>query len=90
MCSCLGFLMWRTSLALPLPVVLSHRITAKLRYYPKDYVREFMAESVSFLLRKAPVQQLKKGIAFSYDSFAYLLFRYNHSQLFACDSYLFI
>ncbi|KAK4388004.1 Small subunit processome component 20, partial [Sesamum angolense] len=38
------------------------RITAKLRYYPKDYVREFMAESVSFLLRKTPVQQLKKGI----------------------------
>ncbi|KAL0392567.1 UNVERIFIED_CONTAM: hypothetical protein Sradi_2479500 [Sesamum radiatum] len=32
-----------------------------LRYYPKDYVREFMAESVSFLLRKTPVQQLKKG-----------------------------
>ncbi|KAK6117548.1 hypothetical protein DH2020_048703 [Rehmannia glutinosa] len=38
------------------------RITANLRYYPKDYVREFMAESVSFLLRKTPVQQLKKGI----------------------------
>lgn len=40
------------------------RITAKLRYYPKDYVREFMAESVSFLLRKALTQQLKKGTAF--------------------------
>ncbi|KAL7121582.1 hypothetical protein ACP275_02G190700 [Erythranthe tilingii] len=38
------------------------RITRKLRYYPKDYIRELMAESVSFLLRKAPVQQLKKGI----------------------------
>ncbi|KAG8377667.1 hypothetical protein BUALT_Bualt08G0056700 [Buddleja alternifolia] len=38
------------------------RITAKLRYYQKDYVREFMAESVSFLLRKTPIQQLKKGI----------------------------
>ncbi|KAL0433002.1 UNVERIFIED_CONTAM: Small subunit processome component 20 [Sesamum latifolium] len=46
------------------------RITAKLRYYPKDYVREFMAESVSFLLRKTPVQQLKKGIAFCRDLFA--------------------
>ncbi|XP_042033869.1 small subunit processome component 20 homolog [Salvia splendens] len=37
-------------------------ITEKLRYYPKDYVREFMAESVSFLLRKAPIEQLKRGI----------------------------
>ncbi|KAL1533475.1 small subunit processome component 20 isoform X1 [Salvia divinorum] len=38
------------------------RITEKLRYYPKDYVREFMAESLSFLLRKAPIEQLKRGI----------------------------
>ncbi|XP_047962589.1 small subunit processome component 20 homolog isoform X2 [Salvia hispanica] len=38
------------------------RITKKLRYHPKDYVREFMAESVSFLLRKAPIEQLKRGI----------------------------
>ncbi|KAL8494904.1 hypothetical protein ACS0TY_019169 [Phlomoides rotata] len=38
------------------------RITAKLRYYPKDYVREFMAESVSFLLRKASDQQREKGV----------------------------
>ncbi|KAG6399207.1 hypothetical protein SASPL_140683 [Salvia splendens] len=37
------------------------RITANLRNHPKDYVREFMAESVSFLLRKAPIQQLKRG-----------------------------
>ncbi|KAL3622254.1 hypothetical protein CASFOL_033665 [Castilleja foliolosa] len=37
-------------------------VTAKLRYYPKDYVRECMAESVSFLLRKTPVSQLQKGI----------------------------
>ncbi|KAL3835007.1 hypothetical protein ACJIZ3_009743 [Penstemon smallii] len=37
------------------------RITAKLRYYSKDYIREFMAESVSFLLRKTP-QKLKKVI----------------------------
>lgn len=39
------------------------RITAKLRYYPKDYVREFMAESVSFLLRKTPIQKLKTDIS---------------------------
>lgn len=39
-----------------------HRVTTKLRYYPKDYIREFMAESVSYLLRKAPVPQLKRGI----------------------------
>ncbi|XP_058180952.1 uncharacterized protein LOC131299427 isoform X1 [Rhododendron vialii] len=29
------------------------RVSAKLRYYPKDYVQEFMAEAVSFLLRSA-------------------------------------
>ncbi|XP_073295585.1 uncharacterized protein [Primulina huaijiensis] len=39
------------------------RITAKLRYYPKEYVREFMAESVSFLLRKTPIQKLKTDIS---------------------------
>ncbi|KAL1538273.1 small subunit processome component 20 [Salvia divinorum] len=38
------------------------RITANLRYYPKDYVREFMAESVAFLLRKASIEQLKRGV----------------------------
>ncbi|XP_051119137.1 uncharacterized protein LOC127243259 [Andrographis paniculata] len=38
------------------------RVTEKLRYYPKDYIREFMAESISFLLRKTPIPQLKKGI----------------------------
>ncbi|KAL2508708.1 ARM repeat superfamily protein [Forsythia ovata] len=37
-------------------------ITVKLRYYPRDYVREFMAESVSFLLRKTPIHQLKQDI----------------------------
>ncbi|KAL6493967.1 hypothetical protein OROGR_031876 [Orobanche gracilis] len=40
------------------------RVTANLRYYPKDHVREFMAESASFLLRITPVQQLKKGKVF--------------------------
>ncbi|KAA8534172.1 hypothetical protein F0562_031635 [Nyssa sinensis] len=38
------------------------KVTIKLRYYPKDYVREFMAEAVSFLLRNAPVEQLIKGV----------------------------
>ncbi|PSS35668.1 Small subunit processome component like [Actinidia chinensis var. chinensis] len=38
------------------------RVTAKLRYHPKDYVQEFMAEAVSFLLRNAPIEQLIKGI----------------------------
>uniref|UniRef100_K3XDN4 Uncharacterized protein n=1 Tax=Setaria italica TaxID=4555 RepID=K3XDN4_SETIT len=38
------------------------RITAALRYFPKDYVREFMAESVSFLLRNAPNNQLTQGL----------------------------
>nr|CAB3473394.1 unnamed protein product [Digitaria exilis] len=38
------------------------RITAALRYFPKDYVREFMAESVSFLLRNAPSNQLTQGL----------------------------
>lgn len=40
------------------------RVTTKLRYYPKDYVQELMAEAVSFLLRNAKTssEQLKKGI----------------------------
>lgn len=43
-------------------VVYVLKVTAKLRFYPKDYIQEFMAESVSFLLRNAPVEQLNKGI----------------------------
>nr|GLL39955.1 small subunit processome component 20 homolog [Ipomoea trifida] len=43
-------------------VVYVLKVTVKLRYFPKDYVQEFMAESVSFLLRNASVKQLKKGI----------------------------
>ncbi|XP_073273960.1 uncharacterized protein [Primulina huaijiensis] len=39
------------------------RITAKLRYYPKDHVREFMAKSVSVLLRKTPTEKLKTDIS---------------------------
>ncbi|KAL4289520.1 hypothetical protein GQ457_14G012480 [Hibiscus cannabinus] len=38
------------------------KVTVRLRYYPKDYVQEFMAEATSFLLRNAPVDQLIKGI----------------------------
>ncbi|XP_071696721.1 uncharacterized protein [Rutidosis leptorrhynchoides] len=38
------------------------KVTKKLRFYPKDYIQEIMAESVSFLLRAAPPEQLKKGI----------------------------
>nr|CAD1819808.1 unnamed protein product [Ananas comosus var. bracteatus] len=37
-------------------------ITAQLRFYPKDYVREFMAEAVSFVLRNSPINQLYKGL----------------------------
>ncbi|PON57235.1 Coatomer beta subunit [Trema orientale] len=38
------------------------KVTRKLRYYPKDYVQDFMAEAVSFLFRNAPFDQLKIGI----------------------------
>ncbi|ERN01577.1 U3 small nucleolar RNA-associated protein 20 [Amborella trichopoda] len=38
------------------------KMTVLLRYYPKDYVQEFMAEVVSFLLRNAPIKQVIKGI----------------------------
>ncbi|GAU23590.1 hypothetical protein TSUD_385780 [Trifolium subterraneum] len=38
------------------------RVTSKLRYYPKEYVRQFMAEAMSFVLRTAPDQQLERGI----------------------------
>ncbi|XP_037492635.1 small subunit processome component 20 homolog [Jatropha curcas] len=38
------------------------KLTIKLRYYPKGYVQEFMAEATSFLLRNAPKEQLRKGI----------------------------
>ncbi|KAI5337169.1 hypothetical protein L3X38_016438 [Prunus dulcis] len=37
-------------------------VTVNLRYYPKDYIQEFMAEGMSFLLRNAPFEQLKKGV----------------------------
>ncbi|XP_020586518.1 small subunit processome component 20 homolog [Phalaenopsis equestris] len=43
-------------------VVTFLKITVQLRYYPKKYVQEFMAEAVSFSLRNAPLNQLKNGI----------------------------
>uniref|UniRef100_A0A453EZ34 HTH arsR-type domain-containing protein n=2 Tax=Aegilops tauschii subsp. strangulata TaxID=200361 RepID=A0A453EZ34_AEGTS len=43
-------------------VVQILRITSPLRFFPKDYVREFMAESVSFLLRNARNDQLTEGL----------------------------
>uniref|UniRef100_A0A0E0JKH0 Uncharacterized protein n=1 Tax=Oryza punctata TaxID=4537 RepID=A0A0E0JKH0_ORYPU len=43
-------------------VVQVLRITAPLRFSPKDYVREFMAESVSFVLRNAPNDQQILGV----------------------------
>ncbi|CAI8597993.1 unnamed protein product [Vicia faba] len=36
--------------------------TSKLRYYPKEYVRQFMAEAMSFVLRNAPKEQLEIGV----------------------------
>ncbi|XP_022999923.1 small subunit processome component 20 homolog [Cucurbita maxima] len=38
------------------------KITVPLRHYPKEYIQDFMAEATSFLLRNAPVDQLKNGI----------------------------
>ncbi|XP_073005480.1 uncharacterized protein [Typha latifolia] len=38
------------------------KITLQLRFFSKDYVREFMAEAVSFLLRNAPIEQLMRGL----------------------------
>lgn len=42
------------------------RVTVSLRYYSKDYIQDFMAEATSFLLRNAPVDQLKNGRTFQY------------------------
>ncbi|XP_071927577.1 uncharacterized protein [Coffea arabica] len=38
------------------------KVTVKLRYYPHGSIQKFVAESVSFLLRNAPVEQLIKGV----------------------------
>uniref|UniRef100_A0A7N1A2N7 ARM repeat superfamily protein n=1 Tax=Kalanchoe fedtschenkoi TaxID=63787 RepID=A0A7N1A2N7_KALFE len=37
------------------------RVTLNLRYYPKDYVQEFMGEAMGFLLRNAAADQLMEG-----------------------------
>ncbi|GJX79607.1 small subunit processome component 20 homolog isoform X1 [Tanacetum coccineum] len=37
-------------------------ITKNLRFYPKEYIQEFMAESVSYVLRTAPDDQLESGV----------------------------
>ncbi|KAL3687831.1 hypothetical protein R1sor_014140 [Riccia sorocarpa] len=38
------------------------RVTKSLRFYHRSYVQDFIAESVSYLLRKAPPKELIKGI----------------------------
>ncbi|CAL1353831.1 unnamed protein product [Linum trigynum] len=38
------------------------KVSQRLRYYPKEYVRRFMAEATSFLLRNAPHKQLEQGV----------------------------
>lgn len=45
------------------------RVTAKLRYYPKEYVQELMAQAMGFLLRTrtAPFEQLDKGTRLIYE-----------------------
>ncbi|KAL3724550.1 hypothetical protein ACJRO7_029686 [Eucalyptus globulus] len=43
-------------------IVYVLKITTKLRYYVKEYVQDFMAEAMSFLLRNAPVEELIKGV----------------------------
>ena len=50
------------------------RVTAKLRYYPKEYVQELMAQAMGFLLRTrtAPFEQLDKGLYISFVEFFYI------------------
>ncbi|CAM6096312.1 unnamed protein product [Calypogeia fissa] len=38
------------------------RVTKSLRYYHRTFVQDFISESVSYLLRKAPPKQLIKGV----------------------------
>ncbi|GJZ51936.1 small subunit processome component 20 homolog isoform X1, partial [Tanacetum coccineum] len=37
-------------------------VTENLRFYPKEYIQEFTAISVSFVLRRAPDDQLESGV----------------------------
>lgn len=43
------------------------KVTSKLRYYPKEYIQQFMAEAMSFVLRNAPDEQLERGIRRVFD-----------------------
>ncbi|XP_039130786.1 LOW QUALITY PROTEIN: small subunit processome component 20 homolog [Dioscorea cayenensis subsp. rotundata] len=43
-------------------VVYVLKITGRIRFFPRDYIQEFMAEAVSFLLRNCSIDQLTKGI----------------------------
>ncbi|KAE9587002.1 hypothetical protein Lalb_Chr23g0269091 [Lupinus albus] len=44
------------------------KVTAKLRYYPKMYVQQFMAEAMSYVLRNVPRdEQLERGIGIVMD-----------------------
>ncbi|GAB2249577.1 hypothetical protein Droror1_Dr00012936 [Drosera rotundifolia] len=38
------------------------KVTIELRYYPKDFIQEFMSEATSFLLRNAPIKELIGGV----------------------------
>ncbi|KAL9232759.1 hypothetical protein vseg_007829 [Gypsophila vaccaria] len=44
-------------------IVAILKLTVKLRYYPKYFIREFMAKTLSFLLRNASKDELEKGVA---------------------------
>ncbi|CAL0327253.1 unnamed protein product [Lupinus luteus] len=44
------------------------KVTEKLRYYPKKYVQQFMAEAMSYVLRNVPKdEQLERGIGIVMD-----------------------
>lgn len=62
------------------------RVTLKLRYYPKEYVQEFMAEAISFLFRNAPAEQLQEGKTMLY---CLSLSKWkNQPFVFICESWL--
>ncbi|CAJ1855304.1 unnamed protein product [Sphenostylis stenocarpa] len=42
--------------------IILTEVTSKLRYYPKEYVQQFMAEAMSFVLRNASDEQLERGV----------------------------
>ncbi|XP_021745735.1 small subunit processome component 20 homolog [Chenopodium quinoa] len=59
----LSYIMMYLQRYLTQKVVHILEVTVKLRYYPKDFVQEFMAKALSFLLRNAPTPQLKEGVS---------------------------